>query len=285
MAFDSIYKRLGVPTRATELARGSFLLPGYEPASGVSGNPPALLPMVRTASGIIVGYWKHWFHPTRRATIVQYYGATMYGCYRIATEFARTFVQFAHIYMLQAISRSDGVTDEVLAIANALGVPDVGTLLSIYEETGDDLGSLMKLATFQIDPPHVCFDNDANYPGDFPCPGIEKSAHALVASCGYEIHSRFGHGKPDPLGYRDLVAQLPDAPPWLRSTDQAPIFDELLEAGNLSGAWMSLNSIGWAIEQAVDAMARLAAKAGNAEFSCYSEYWICQAKASVHQTY
>lgn len=189
-------------------------------------------------------------------------------------EVARSFEQLMYCVLLCQIYAEDGITGDARQLADAVGIPDIDSLGDLAEETGDDVSSLLAHPVFRDDPPHACFEDDSLYPGDFPHPGMALTPEALRHVCGYEVHSRFGQGKPDPLRFRQRVGALETAPRWLRSTRQPPVFQDLLNQGDLLGAWMSLNSPGWTYAEARKAITVLAASAQDEDFSLMATAWV-----------
>lgn len=271
-SYLELYRALELPAAAISIASGEMELDFAPPRW--CGFPPALLPFAWTSSGIVNGYWKHWFVPDRRLTIVEFFGHTMFSRALLAMEVARTLPQWACIRILQQLSCSDELSEESNALAEAACVDDVSRLEELCEERGDDLEALRDHPTFHGDPPQSCFEDLTLYPGDFPRPGIETDSRLLRRACGYEIHSRFGNGLPDPERFRERVAQSALAPPWLRTADQKPVFASLLAIGDLAGAWLSLNSVGWRFTDAREAITQLAERAGNPVFSALASAWI-----------
>jgi len=219
------------------------------------------------------GYWKHWFAPFRQTTIVEFLGQTVFSRPLIAMEIARTFRQFSYIQLLKTITLSDGLDIPAEQLASSFEIRDLAWLDTVSETSNDDPSALLDHEAFRADPPHYCFEDDTLYPGDFPRPGIENDPQRLAMTCGYEIHSRFGHGQPDPNRYRESVSKLPSSPVWLRESSQREVFERLLAASDIQGAWMSLNSIGWRFRDARVAIASLAEKVGDEVFTHFSEAW------------
>src|SRR5579884_1250808 len=273
MEYVAFLRQLGVPPEAIAVITGELELEGYEPVTNYEGLPPALLPIARTASGIVVGYWKHWFTNKRQLTIVDFFGITMFGCYNIAMERARNFQQFICMYCLEDIACDEAVKENVRNIAKYAGIDNLQEIAALSDQYGDDVSALLQLDIVRRDPPQACFEDLSLYPGDYPHPGMERDPEALRHACGYEIHSRFAGGKPDPLRYREYIAQRVESPPWLRVTDQPMVFRSMLATGDYLGAWMSLNSISWEGSDLLSATEELARQARNPDFAAYASIW------------
>jgi hypothetical protein len=266
------YDRIGLPATAISLATGELAI--EDDSSPVEGGfPPALLPLTDTAGGMMYGYWKHWFVSSRKMTIVEFYGQTRFGRPLLVMELARNFTQFVYVRLFQEFAVSDELSDESVNLALEAGISDTDHIQEIVEEYGDDEAALLNLPCFRGDPPQACFENLASYPGDFPRPGVDASPLSLSGACGYEIHSRFGNGVPDPDRLRERVAALPGAPPWLKGGKQTEVFERLLGDGDLAGAWLCLNSPGWTFDQARLAIASLSSRAKDPIFATLAEAW------------
>jgi hypothetical protein len=232
-----------------------------------------MLPLTTTESGIVRGYWQHWFVIGRQVTIVEFYGQTIFGRPLLAMELARNFTQFLYIQLLRQLALFGDLDEKSKQCATAGGITDIEWLQSLAEEAGDDLGALLKHAAFSNNPPQSCFEDVAAYPGDFPHSRMKVSSEALRRVCGYEVHSRFAEGRADP-NYRQYVASLEIAPPWLKTMSQPQVFAELLGSGDLAGAWLSLNSIGWSFREARNALLALAERAKDPKFNMLAEVWV-----------
>jgi hypothetical protein len=96
------------------------------------------------------------------------------------------------------------------------------------------------------------------------------TAEALRNVAGVEIDTS--------TGLKALVSG--QAPPWLLTLDQRPIFERALAEGDLLGAWMSLNSPGWTYGEVREPLRRLAEAAGDPAFTLLAETWSAQPHAS-----
>lgn len=270
--YIELYQELGLPSPAVALAAGDLQLGNELPPSWM-GFPPALLPLTSTESGIERGFWKHWFVTGRELTIVEFYGQTLFGKPLIAMELARNFTQFLYIQMLQEITLSGGLTPSSRQLAESAGITDLEWLHSLASEKGDELAELLVHPVFRDDPPQSCFDDLSSYSGDFPKASPDISLSLLARACGYEIHSRFGNGAPDPDRYRLRVANSPESPIWLKAESQPAVFYQLLGQDDLSGAWLSLNTPGWMIGEARQAISILSEKAHDPRFTLLANAW------------
>lgn len=66
-----------------------------------------------------------------------------------------------------------------------------------------------------------------------------------------------------------------EKPKWLEiDSSKRDLFDEYIACGNLGQAWLTLNSSGWLIEDARDALTRLGEMAKDSIFDQLVEAWI-----------
>ena len=154
--------------------------------------------------------------------------------------------------------------------------PGLNTFLGVIQLPKNAVTILKRhldLDCFSRRPPQSCFVDLSLYSGDFPRPGMENSIPLLHRACGYEVYSRFGNGPPDPERFRDLVANLPEAPPWLTTNNQAQVFRRLMDEGEISGAWLSLNSPGWSFSDARNSIQMLSKRVADPTFAILADAW------------
>jgi hypothetical protein len=286
--YIKLYRALKLPEAAIEIARGEWESERMEVAVW-RAFPPAFLPLFDDW-GEGYGYWKHWT-PARRMTLVKHRGIrsvrlsvvemhTQPDPTRVyellVTEVACNLEQLFRILLLHWFCHEPGNwTDELRRFASraGLGEDDISWIERV-SKTDYRPTAFRDHPLFLNQPPISCFKDDLEaYPGDFPHPKATLSTEKLRQMCTYEIHSSFMYApcdseEPD---IRATIADQPDAPPWFRTTDQKDVFDELLDAGNLSGAWFCLNSFAWTAANAVRGLEQLGAAAKNKTFDLLVE--------------
>ena len=262
--FD-LFPMLGLPDAARAIAFRTLEVPFYTdtPFDGY-GFVPALIPLWATDSPAYTGYWKHWFTPLRQPVFVEI-DLDRGGP---PQEIARSVRQMAYRMVFEAIISEDALTPTVRTFAAAVGLSPVEVeTLDALNETGYDAAQLLQLPLFRIDPPLDCLNGDfAVYQGDFPHESMALTEQVVRQLCTSEVSDTL----------RRRICALPFAPPWFTAAAQRPVFDTLLEQGDLSGAWLSLNSTGWRYLDAKAAISRLAARANQADFSLLAEAWIAE---------
>lgn len=71
-------------------------------------------------------------------------------------------------------------------------------------------------------------------------------------------------------------------PAWFDpDREKKPLFESFLQAGRLDYAWLSLNSTGWSITDARQALVALQARANDRGFDAVVDYWLSVADVSA----
>ncbi|TWT29956.1 hypothetical protein [Blastopirellula retiformator] len=271
-AYINAVRHLGQEKRIEQTMLGKIQVPDGERLLR-SPFPPVLLPMWVTGAGTIQGLWSHWFSE-RSPTFVEFYGITTYGKRNMAFERGRTFKQAIYEHLFNSITNRDGIDDEIRTFAAACGIDDLDEVDQMSLD-GGDVTMLKSHPEFLGKVPLSFFDydNQAGYTGDFPSIEIVKSKGALKHYCVHEIHSGFKSLQPD-FTLRDAVAQDAQSPEWFRTPSQKKLFGKLLDANDLEGAWMCLNSPRWALGDARQAITDLADRANDIAFSALATTWV-----------
>lgn len=250
-----IFSMLALPASAISIATGDIPLP-FGMIPGIQCRfyrPPALVPIWGNSgdSFLYYGLWKHWLVPSRAISFVRYHVGD-----GMITEEGRTFEQMLEFYSVWRLGV--GPDQEEAEFLRAVGLhelqPVVGRGVKILlERKAFEAGLPQKLAG-------LC---DLPYTGDFPHVVDGVSSVPYRHMCDIEV--------PEKLPRAELASA--SSPPWLRSSDQQPIFEELLSQLDYSAAWLSLNSSDWETKQAASALLRLANAVNERSFSAYAEYW------------
>ena len=259
--YGGVLRSLGFSKALSQCADGSLALPliGYRSPADWYLHPPALIPIASDGSGPwCLGLWKHWFSERAPSFVKMSVEDD-----RHVQEVALSEQPFFSYLVLLTIVAEDGRTPEIEAFAEAVGGLDLAAIDAVSLETGDATSGLGKLAQDAEGPPAVCA-SPGSYKGSFPTGGAN-----LQTACGFEL----------PAKRRAALRSDPKAPPWLRTTEQPEAFDRLMAAGDLQGAWLSLNSPGWPLAAALDAIERLRRSTSDEEFQILSEVWSVLAKA------
>ena len=290
-AYLNLYETLGLPSFAIELAGEKHSCEWFEPVRWRC-FPPALLPLFQHWNKDY-GYWKHWFTPDRQLTLVTHQGVERLGRVMsisemiggldpsrkhelLVTEIATDLNQLLRIHVLDWLCNgADEWTDEIRAFAKSAGLSDADIEhIDAISHTDYRPVAFLGDALFATRPPISCFADDiASYRGDFPHLKMDLTESALKNICSYEIHSSYMYEAcdSDSPDIRETIAELAHSPDWLRSDQQQQIFDTLIDVGDLSGAWMSLNSFAWVCSDAAQAIQRLASAANDEQFSLLAD--------------
>ena len=262
--YETVYRALDLPRTALDVALGTIPLPFADASAPYSlyGFPPALIPIYSDNSG--PGYRGFWRHPLapRATTLVE---LSVEAGYR-ADEVARNLEQLFSYMSITSICVLNGITPETESFATGVGLPDLAAISRLATEIGDSLPDLRGRPPFDRDCPLACFDDPSDYDGDFPNVAMVERGGDLRNCCALEVDREL----------QQRIAARPDAPPWFTSRDQAATCRALLDAGDLAGAWMSLNSPGWRFADAKLALRALADQAHDAELSVIADAWIAE---------
>lgn len=261
--YARLFRFLNLPDIALEMTLGTLHFPETDAEFFNFGVfLPAMLPLWSTEDPSYVGYWKHWFSP-RRLTIVQAYIEENL----LAREVACDFNQLARVAAQSMLNSQGSVSAEARAIAvrTGIGEPELQQINQIAQATDKEEG-LLALPVFAQDPPLACFAEGQGYPGDFPHVGMTLTPQSVRSVCTFEAGEQL----------HQQIAALPFAPPWFTASDQAAVFDDLLQRGDYEGAWMSLNSAGWKVAEAKTALRRLADQSREPGLDLLAAAWSAQ---------
>ena len=269
--YQQVFQFLEVPLLAMETAAGRVSLPlDLAVPFRRYGFPPALLPLWSTGA-IYHGYWKHWFSP-RSLALVEMDVAQK----RQTHEVARNFPQLIREMTLFDVSWNEEIRPAVRDSARQTGISDqeLVQMEEVVAASGDHPSGWLLLPGFAENPPRPCVSEGTEYYGDFPFHGMALTEQNVRLLCTFEVD--------EPLS-REITG-LSFAPPWFLTDKQPPVFERLLQAGDYSGAWMSLNSTGWRFAEAAEALQRLASAVAVPGFDLLVNAWIDNGQGKVPVT-
>jgi hypothetical protein len=222
--------------------------------------PPALIPILANGSGPEYwGIWMHWF-VERKPTFVR---LSVEG--KFVIEVARSVEQFFRYLILSAIVDNDGVTPKIQQFAQSVGVHNLEEIDQISLDSGDDPRGLRALPEFCSNLPLESIATPDEYNGDFPVLLSNGSIRTGDLSCEFEIAS-------DVL---KRAKNLRDNPSWINNgLSRRAHFEVCLREGRLGDAWLALNSRGWSISDARQAIMKLSDTAGDPSFSVLANSWL-----------
>jgi hypothetical protein len=264
-AYKAVFSGLGLSDLAWKIASAEIEIPyaGDDQPIRNFGFPPALIPLWSSGSGpSYYGYWFHWF-VSRRPTIVRYSLDT-----GTAYEVASNLRQLMTILLVNALVVYDGVNEVVEEFAANIGFSsgDLALIDEMTDEHGDDPRALVGLSAFASDPPAEIAMNLDDYRGDFPLPG--QIPAELTRYCGIEFRQ----------DTRDEIAARPGVPSWLRTKDQKTVYSDRIRNEDLQGAWLSLNTSLWQVDDAREAIGVLSEHAEDARFGSLAAFWCSLSK-------
>lgn len=267
--YSDVFGLLGFPKAIADCAMGDIELPiaTFQSPGEWLGFPPALCPIWCDASSLIyIGLWKHWFTPRETSFVKMYIRSG-----RSVKEIARTPTQLFSHMCITALGANEGVNGSVEQFAHAVGIQDLAELDAISLRTGDDPVGFALLSDFQSDTPLASIRVPSRYDGAFPTDD---------RPCKAELWSNVSHFELTEASRARWLAtgSLPD---WIFPVDRLQCFRKHLNEKNLFKAWLILNSPGWLLGDAVDAIEQLAIVAKDRIFSRLSQAWIEAAGESI----
>jgi hypothetical protein len=222
--------------------------------------PPALIPLWSDGSWpTYIGYWKHWFVEREPCFVKMYVGSGL-----MTVEIARTCEQLMGVLAMMSISLEDGVTPQLERFATTVGLDCLDALDAQSLKTGDDPQGFVNVDLFKtLTPLQSMADGSSAYTGDFPAPA-NLNRKWWETSCSFEIVDQ-------PL----CLPADAELPAWFAAdVEKKPLFDDFMAAGRLDYAWLTLNSTGWSIADARQALVALQAQAGDEDFDQVVAYWL-----------
>ncbi|MFE9692364.1 hypothetical protein [Micromonospora sp. NPDC005806] len=263
-AYAPVFTDAGLPAAAGAVAAGRVAPPTIDLVPALPGRtyPPALLPLwVRPSDGLLTGFW---WHPLSGDAPTGVTVAPAAGF--VVREYARDAEQLFARACLTALSVWGGPIPSVAAFAAATGL-DLAALDAVSLAIGDDPAALASVGPFRGRAPlSIAEAAGVRYTGPFPAPEAAGDDARLRRTAGLEVGE-------------ELAARLrgrTGTPAWLRGGDPVPVFAALLDAGDPASAWLALNSPGWPVGAARDALARLSATAGDARVEHLATAWAAQ---------
>jgi len=182
-------------------------------------------------------------------------------------EIARNPDQFMYSW----IQRNYIDKECIREMAELLGFPDV--MLAVEKYRGDH--TFQHIPEMQRSRPLTLVRDDEkeeDYDGLAPC--LKNLSPESVREWTVpETNSRaFHRGTEETL--LPAVLNSGFAPPWFLTEDQQTVFYKLLRAGDHQGAWMSLNSSQWTMEDARRAILELAKEVERPLFKEFARAWV-----------
>lgn len=218
--------------------------------------PPALLPIFEDNGGpVLRGLLRHWF--VQRSTV--------YVAFHLETgtfaEVGRNAQQVIAEMMLQMNNLKEGFTPEIIAFANELGFDDLPAIDFFAEEYGDLSSEFHRMEIFAQDLPLAYAPDLSAYRGDYPASDWLLNKPQLFNACAFEVPAQY--------------TREPDWPEWLiRNADKKALFERFFAEKQPGKAWLTLNSRGWKIADAITALQQLQREEQDPLFHLISENWI-----------
>jgi len=234
--------------------------PSLYPPFPAAGFPPALIPIWVRPNGLeFFGYWKHFF-TDRNVSVVSCAAEDDFRVF----EIGRNFEQYLDYECIRQLSNFGGISETLKRFAESADI-ELGPLDAISAETGDDPSALLQNSLFSEDPPLTMAAGQLDrYRGDFPCSRTPSDFLRNTCTLEYE-KQRLAE-----------LARMTESPPWFRHRDLPSLFRDLVQEGDFLGAWMTLNSSGWKIDEARQALSSLAEVKNDSDLSLLAEAWCSE---------
>ncbi|WP_132535463.1 hypothetical protein [Pedobacter psychrotolerans] len=220
-------------------------------------HPPALFPLFLGSGAFYYGIINHFFI-NRQKTFVEYSLETGY-----ISERYRNSDQFLTKLLLEMIMLKEEITDEIVDFAEKIDYKNVSDIYAFAEKYGDNPEEFKHLIFFESDLPLFYAKSLEEYKGDYPSSSKILNVKQIHNSCSFEIA--------DPSHLKEIQ----NLPKWLIGENpQKELFDELLKQNDIKGAWLTLNSKGWQLEDVAIALAKLKFKTNDKLFHLVADNWI-----------
>ncbi|RMP14548.1 hypothetical protein ALQ29_04841 [Pseudomonas marginalis pv. marginalis] len=182
----------------------------------------------------------------------------------MTVEIARTPAQLMGVLAMMSMSLEEGVTPELERFARAVGLDCLDALDAQSLKSGDDPKGLANVETFKtLTPLESISDGATPYTGSFPNPS-DPTTDWWKSSCYFEVVDKH---MPVPKGV--------ELPAWFDpEREKKPLFEDFMQAGRLDCAWLTLNSTGWSIADARQALVALQERADDKAFDAVVAYWL-----------
>ena len=268
--YQKVLSSLGVDEKIKKIASGEISVPmfGSEAPAYWYGFPPALIPLWSNGSRPkYFGIWKHWFLD-RQPTYVE----MLIAADRLTIEIAQTAEQLFCFATISAIVEEDGITSEIEKFSNLVEINNLGEIDTFTSTNGDNAKYFSNLPQFSTQTPLKSISNTSDYKGDFPFISASRQIINLDKSSEFEAGEELT---------KEITKNKISAPWVMNEKPRQNWFDEFLLKKQFGEAWLALNCRGWSIEDARNAISKLADAAGNLEFNDLASAWLSVADPKI----
>jgi len=218
--------------------------------------PPAFVPVFEdNGQPSLLGILRHWF--VQRDTVYVNYLLEVH----MFEEVGRNAQQVIADMILRMDMLEEGLTEEITTFAKEVGFEDTQAIDDFAEQYGDIYSEFHHLPVFGEDIPLSFAPDLKSYKGDYPASEEILNARQLSKACSFEVPYKW--------------ATEPGWPEWMMpGADKKKLFERYLENKELDKAWLTLNSRGWIISDAIVALSRLKAEEKDPLFHLIADNWI-----------
>jgi hypothetical protein len=220
-------------------------------------HPPCFIPLFLGYGASYKGVIHHFFSDTKD-TFTEYFLEQGF-----ISEIARNSKQWVTLIVLKMIMSKDGLNDEIINFCKQVNYTEYEEIDQFTLDYGDALGEFKNLIHLKENTPSRYIKNISHYNGDFPSTLSELNPSQIATASIFEIAS------PEKLG------DIHSLPLWLDSTvDKQKLFRDYLNKNMLKEAWFALNSKGWKLKDAANALEEIANKTDDELFYLVAKNWI-----------
>ena len=263
LAFDvepggrAVLERLA--TGAVDLGRHQF-----RPMAGESrrASPPALTPLLKRFDSSYIGLWRHPLVPGRTTSYVEYVWETS-RAREVATS-VEQLVAWLFVVVLEPVD--DPESDRRWPSSPRLR-PRSGWPTSTPSTTSPSTAPSRSMPCRPLLPPgHRAerrrHDSRTGYKGGFARLD-DVTAADRVAGCEVPTDAP-----------AEWIEAARTSAPWLAPGSPVSLFGDRLDAGDLPGAWLTLNSPRWPVEPVEYALERLTAVSSDERLRQLADDWL-----------
>ena len=258
---NAIYDQLGLKKSLIELSNQKIEIPYLDtyndPNQYWYPHPPVLIPLFIGHGASYKGIICHFFL-FREKSYVEY---VLEWGYMI--EFARNVDQIYAQMVLDMDMVAEGLDDKILKFCDDVEFKEANEVDIFADKYGNILADYDKLFHLIKNTPLTYLKDLSSYTGDYPSSETIFNENQLNNACSFEIA--------DPK----FLKTISNLPKWLiEGNRQKELFDELLNKNDLKGAWSTLNSKGWQLEDVAIALEKLKFKTNDKLFHLVADNWI-----------
>lgn len=255
----STLRVLGFSQTLEDLMMGKLEAPlaSFSCANEIYPYPPAFTPILNNDSDpSYIGIWYRGFWDNKLSSFVE----MDISDFSKLTELARTEEQLYYELILRSIIYRDEVLEDAQVFAKTCGI-DIEKAKAVAFKT-DDPKEFIELECFQSNTPLNVIVDWGEYDGGFP---LDEYATSFEAS-------------------QDVLPNMVKS--WMpKGKNVVELFNQFETEKKYDLAWLVLNTTGWNVREAQEAVAMLMQYNKDIKFHSSMENWLQKSKKFVEQRY